>query len=405
MKAVRIPTGRALSPFGDPVGLARVLDRPLAEAQEEALRAAGVERVDRPPAGEPYLVFSDRTWFTPELIRRLIAAGTGRLRVESAPYAEAYEPLQELPGPGLYELGVHPAGQGAPPERFPDLPPLTVDLELREHEIPGLHPALRFASRPFPLSAALVHQVDHWSHLLRVNLLALAARGLQAKLDWDRAPPWKKLAQLFAFLVRVRPLNRWDVVRGLCVVGCGVRVHPTATVELSVLEDGVEVGPGAVVRGSHLGRGAKVEEHCTVNLSVLGANAKLGRYAMLNLSVVYPGANVSFGNGYQATLIGQDAFMGWGITALDLSFGKPVRVEKDGELVDSGQHFLGVCVGHRARLAFGAVLNAGVSVPNDGFLMGEHSQLLKRWGDAPPGVAAVARDGVAVPFSRSGRGG
>lgn len=400
MKAVRLPSPRPLAPFGDPAPALRVLDRPLHEVQAAALAAAGVELVERPPAGEPWLVFSERTWFTPELLRLLIAAGPGRLRVESADYALAYEALQELPAPGLYEIGVHPAGQGALPEGFPELEPRTVDLGLQSQQLDGVHPALQFAARPFPVSAALVHQLDHWTHLLRVNLLAMAARGLQAKLDFDRAPLWRKAAILLGFLLRARPLSRWDVARGLSVLGRGVRIHPSAVVELSVLEDGVEVGPHAVVRGSHLGAGAKVEEHSTVNLSVLGAGSKLGRFGMLNLSVVYPNTMVSHANGYQACLFGADAFLGWGVTALDLSFGRPVKVERDGAWVDSGQHFLGVCVGHRARLAYGATLNAGVSVPNDAFLMGEHDGLLKRWGEAPAGVACVVRDGVASPFKR-----
>jgi len=400
MKAVRLPSARVLQPFGDPAREARVLDLPLREAQEAALKAAKIELVDRPPQGEPWLCFSERTWFTTGLLRRLIAAGPGRLRVDSADYAAAYEALQDLPSPGLYEIGLHPAGQGAPPDRFPELPPVTVDLGLQAQEMPDVHPALAFASRPLPVSAALVHQVDHWTHVLRVNLLAMAARGLAAREDFERAPIWKKAAMVLAFLLRNRPTSRWDVLRGLCVLGKGVQIHPTASVELSVLEDGVEIGPNAVVRASHLGAGAKVEEHSTVNLSVLGARARLGRFGMINLSVVYPGASVSHANGYQACLIGQDAFLGWGITALDLSFGRHVKVEHEGAWVDSGQHFLGVAIGHRARLAYGAMMNAGTSVPNDAFLMGEHGAMLKRWGDAPTGEMCVVREGVATPFRR-----
>ncbi len=398
MKAVRLPSPRLIAPFGDPVSEVRVLDRPLREAQEAALRAAGVELVERPPVGEPWLVFSARTWFTPELVRLLVSAGPGRLRVEHPDYGPAYEALQELDAPGLYELGLHPASQGALPERFPELEPRTVDLGLKSEQMEGVHPALRFAARPFPVSAALVHQIDHWAHVLRVNLLAMAARGLQAKLDFDRAPIWRRALEVLVFLLRNRPTSRWDVARGLCMLGKKVSIHPTATVEFSVLEDGVEVGPGAVVRASHLGVGAKVEEHAAVNLSVMGAGSKLSRFGMLNLSVLYPGASVSHGNGHQACVFGQDTFVGWGVTALDLSFGKPVKVERDGAWVDSGQHFLGVCLGHRARLAYGAVINAGVSVPNDALLMGEHDQLLKRWGDAPPDQMCVVRGGVAVPF-------
>lgn len=385
MKALRVSAGqRRIAPFDDPVGEARVLDRPLRQAQEMAIAAAGLELVEAPP-DEPYLIFSERTWFSAELARRVARAGPGRLRVADPDYAATYEALQDLAGPGLYEIGVHPGGP--PGVGFPQLPPVEVDLDLKPQTMPGVHPALQFASRPVLVGPALVHQVDHWTHILRINLLALAARAAQAKLDWDRSPIWKKILVALGFFVRVRPLSRWDVVRGLNEVGKGVSIHPTATVELCVLEDGVEVGPHAVVRASYLGKGAKVEEFSSTNLSVLGEGAKLSRFGMLNLSVVYPGAAVSRADGYQACLIGRDAFLGWGVSVLDLSFGKPVKVEQNGEWVDSGQHFLGAVIGHRARLAFRAFLNYGVSVPNDAFLLGDHTDLIKSWGDAPAGEA------------------
>lgn len=397
MKALRIPTGRSLAPFGDPVSASRVLERPLAEAQEAALAAAGLTLVTEAPRGEPFLVFTDRTWFSAALVRALVRAGPGRLRVEDAAFSELYEPLQDLPAPGLYEIGVVGAGQSWSLSAFPDLPPITVDLQLKAEEMKGVHPALAFASKPIRVSEAMVHQIDHWTHLIRVNLLAMAVRGLEAKRAWDDAPVWKKALLALGFLLKVRPTSRADVLAGLNIVGKNVSIHPTATVELSTLEDGVEVGPCAVVRGSHLGRGARVEEHTSVNVSVLGAGARVGRFGMLNMSVVYPGAHISHADGFQATLVGQDAFMGWGIAVLDLSFGRTVRVEHEGAWADSGQHFLGAAVGHRARITYGAILNYGVTIPNDAFLIGPQQAVLKRWGDAPTGAPMLSEGGVPVP--------
>lgn len=400
--ALCLPSGRILQPFGDPVSQARVLDRPLAEVQDAALAGAGLTRVERPPPDEPVLVYSDRTWFTPELIRRVCAAGPGRLRVEHPDWGAAYEPLQDLEAPGLYELGVAPPGQG--PRHWRDLAPITVDLGLENQAMPALHPALAYAARPLPLSAAMVHQVDSWVHLHRINLLGLATRGLQAHLDWKRAPFWKKAAQALAFLLRYRPTSRWDVVAGLSERGKKVQIHPTATVELSVLEDGAEVGPHAVVRGSYLGKGARVEEFASMNGSVLGAGARLGRYGMLNLSVVYPGAMVSKADGLQACLVGQDAFLGWGVIALDLSFGKTIRVDHDGERRDTGLHFLGVCFGHRAKVTYGVMLNYGFAVPNDANLIGPTTHLVRRWGDAPVGEVCSTEGGVVTPVVRRAAG-
>lgn len=406
MKALRVATGQPVAPWGDLPGALWVLDRPLCEVQERALADAGLELVDAPPVGEPFLVFSDRCWFTAELARRLRAGGPGRLWVQHEGWQTAMEALQELPSPGLYEIGVHPARAAADPwpQGFPALEPRALELGLKQQDMPGLHPALAFASRPVWSGAALVHQLDHWSHLLRLNLLALAARAEQAKLDWDRAPIWKKVGIALWFLLRVRPTSRWDVVAGLVEKGKGVSIHPTATVELSVVEEGAEIGPHAVVRGSWVGKGARVEEHSTMNLSVLGAGAKLGRYGMLNMCVVGPGAQVSWGNGYQATVVGREAFLAWGVTALDLSFGKHVKVEHRGQRADSGQHFLGVAIGHRAVVGHAARLNYGAAVPNDAFLIGPSDDLLRDWGDAPVGQPVRVGDGGRPqPVRRGGQ--
>ena len=402
MKAVRIPVGRPLAPFGDAVGALPVLDVPLAQAPEAALSAAGLSLADAPPRGEPYVVFSDRTWFSPELLRRLVAAGPGRLRVDDADWHAVYEPLQELPAPGLYEIGVHPASATPPAlDRFPELAPHAVDLGLEAFPAPRLHPALAHAAtRPVKVSAAAVHQIDHWTHLLRANLLALGAGGLEAKLAFERLPWWRRLLTGLGLLARVRSREPARWMAALSRVAPTAKIHPTAVVELSEIKDGVEIGPYAVVRGSVVGEGVRIEEFASIHRSVVGAGGQVGRYGMINLCVMLPGAMVSAADGYQMSVFGRDAFMAWGAVALDLSFGKPVRVEQGGVRVDSGQHLLGVCVGHRARVGYGARMMYGAVVPNDAFLVAEAGAFLRTWGDAPVGGPVTVVDGRPVPVRR-----
>ena len=152
-------------------------------------------------------------------------------------------------------------------------------------------------------------------------------------------------------------------------MGRDCEIHPTAVVELSVLGDGVKVGPHAVVRGSILGPGAKVDAFANVNASVLGAGARAGRYAFLNLCTLYPRAMVSKGDGFQASVFGEDSFVAWGATILDLSFGQGIKVETDGpgsQRVHSGVHFLGAALGHRAVIGNKVRVRYGVAIPNDG---------------------------------------
>ena len=254
--------------------------------------------------------------------------------------------------------------------------------------------------RPMRLSGAMVHQVDHWTHILRINQLALAARAENARLAWEELGWLGRIAFVLRLLLRARSISKARILDVLSERRGKADIHPTAVVELCVIGDGVKIGPHAVVRASVLADGATVEEHATVNFSSVGEGATVGRYGMLNLSVLYPGAMTSCGGGFQASLFGRESFVAWGATILDLSFGKPVRVTHRGQRVDSGQHFLGAAVGHRAKIGNAVRLNYGLTVPNDAFLVAPSDDLIRDASAAGSGAVCRAEDGVAVPVKR-----
>ena len=103
---------------------------------------------------------------------------------------------------------------------------------------------------------------------------------------------------------------------------------------------------------------------------------------------------------FQGCLFGESAFIAIGVVALDLSFGKSIQVESNGEWVDSGMHFLGIAVGHRAALGNGARFNYGVSIPNDALLVGPKEGLYQDASQAPPGRPSQCIDGKAVAIQR-----
>ena len=395
MKAVRVSTGRTVAPFGDPVGQTPVGAMTLAEAQDAALVSAGFERVEVPPTDAPYLVYSDRTWFTSDLLQRMAEAGDGRLRVRDEGWWAWTGPLQDTPEAGLYELAIRTGPPG-----FADLSPMDLDLPLRELELDDFHPAVAHAHRhPVIVGPAMVLQLDHWVHIIRVNQLVLAARMETERLRWEQSGFFGRLFRVLWLLLRARSLNGARIAATLNEKGADVEIHPSAVVELCVLGDGVKIGPHAVVRGSILGPGARVDPFATVNASVLGAGARAGRYAFLNLCTLYPRAMVSKGDGYQVSVFGEESFMAWGATALDLSFGQTVKVETDGPgspRVDCGQHFIGVAVGHKAIVGNKVRLRYGVSIPNEGMVVDPGDDLLRGWGDAPTGEPVWVRGGRAV---------
>lgn len=395
MRAVRLTTGSLLHPFGDAVGEVLVGNRRLEDLQREALTFAGIELVASPPSGEPFLVFSDRCWFTPRLARALARAAeagrTGRFTWTNKDLIRDAGPFQA--DPGRPELSIQPAGGGVSLDG-PDL-----SLELVFHALPGTeaHPAWAHVQRgPLAIGSALAHGIHHWSDLLRANLLSLAARAEEAREDWETGGLGARLELVGGVLWRAGGLTRARIARGLGHEGKRCKIHPTAIVEACELGDDVEIGPFAIVRGSVLGDRVKVDPYVTLGLSVVGEGARVGRAAMINLSVVYPGAFVSEGGGWQMCVVGRDAFCAKTATVLDLSFGNTIRSPMDGVKADTEVYFLGAAIGHRARIGAGVRICYGASVPNDVLLVAPADTLFRTFPEGLTGALTV-RDGVAVP--------
>ena len=381
------------------MGTMRVGAQSLAASQAEALEVAGFTLVDSPPETGEVLLFSDRTWFTPAILLALREAGHGRAKIDDPGWLAWIDPTQDMDVAGVYELGI--SAEGVVP--FADLPDLVLPLVFRDVELDAPHPAMAHAyEHPFRVSEAMVQQIDHWMHIVRVNHLCLAARMEVARSDWESAGLWGRIMQILRVVWRARSLNGWKIARAMTERGADITVHPTAVVEFSVLGEGCEIGPHAVVRGSIIGRNAKVDCHANVNVSVVDDGAKVGRYAFLNLCTVFPGAFVSSGDGFQASVFGRESFLAWGSTILDLSFGGSVKVETGGpgtERIETGQYFLGAAVGHRAVLGQGVRVRFGASIPNDAVLVDDSDQL-REWGSSDIKGPAVVMDGRAVPHSR-----
>ncbi|MDP2311695.1 MAG: hypothetical protein Q8P41_02225 [Pseudomonadota bacterium] len=398
MLAVRIATGTTFPPFLDPVGETRVLRGTLAEYQERALVAAGFTLAPAPPKDAPYLVYADRAWFTASFLRAVRATGgVGRVRLSDEVYLRETGPLQSTPE--RPEVAMIAAG-GPPTLEGPDLP---VDLQLRAAKPMELHPAFAHAQRPLVTGARLVHGLEHWSHVLRVNLLALVATAEEAKADFEAAPIWKKAWQVLAILFRARSIQPHAIARALNRIGKRCKIHPTAVIEASQLGDDVEVGAYALVRGCVVGDGAKIEDYAHASLAVIGPGARLGRTAMCNFCVLYPGSFVSAGGGWQMCVFGRDAFVAMTATGFDLSFGQPVRVVHQGAVVSADTHFLGVAIGHRAKIGAHVKMGYGMAVPNDAFVVAPSGDVLRKWPATAEGAVTI-RDGVAVPVGGGGPG-
>ncbi|MEC7948854.1 MAG: hypothetical protein VX265_14900, partial [Myxococcota bacterium] len=366
------------------------------QSQERAVAEAGCCLVDAVPDNEPYILLGDRLWFTAETLRRAVRGGPGRLVVDDAGYARGMHDLQDL-GPGdSYDLAHMPAGS---PPRFTGTSLRKDDLGLHDGFMPPFNKHIRHALRPVRVGAAMAHHVDHWSHVVRVNQLALVALGEEARFWWDANGWLPRLWQILKLLVRARTLSRRALFHHLLPVSREAQIHETAVVEASRVAAGAYIGPHAVVRGSVIGPGARIEDSATVNLSSIGADCQVERFAIVNLCVLYPGACISKTDGFQGSVLGRHAFVAQGATGLDMSFGAPVTVRHRGERVSSGQHFLGVALGHDVVVGNGVRLNYGVDVPNGAILVAPRDGLIRDASGAAPGVPVLwQHDGSVAPI-------
>ena len=73
MKAYRIPlVHHTIAPFNDPVSDTPILNQKLSEVQENCLKNLNITFVSSIPEHEPFLMISEKVWFTTELIERFI---------------------------------------------------------------------------------------------------------------------------------------------------------------------------------------------------------------------------------------------------------------------------------------------------------------------------------------------
>ena len=365
----------------------------------------GIELVDAVPLDEPYIFFGEQTWFTEALLQKMLEnpcdATSGRVRCPDDIWNEH---MTSVAGDrsGRFILGSH---IGPLPETLDDIPDWIFDWDLRDGDVLDLHPKMEHALRPMRVGAAMAFEIQHWSDILRVNQLAILERVERVKWQWRQMSILSRVWLILQTVFKIRSLNPQTIARRIGSQGCNCKIHPTAVIEACEIGDDVEIGPYAVVRASVIGDGAKIEEHATVNLSVLGPKSRAARYAMVNLCVLMEEAFLSRCGGSQMCLFGRQSFVAVDAVMLDLSFGRTIRVkdnDNETEWLDTQQHFLGVCIGHRAAIGNAVRLNYGVSVPNDALLVANADELITDASGAKANEPARVNESHGVSPIRRG---
>jgi carbonic anhydrase/acetyltransferase-like protein (isoleucine patch superfamily) len=411
MLAFVLDERRTLEFVGDRVADAPIGNRPLRDHQADALGPEAPLRVanlaEIPADARDFLLVRDHVFLTRRIARRFQKAAQRSdapvtvLGLGPSVFTSFSTALTDVDGDQTRTLyGVyHCRGPGPPaPKQLQSATPVV--LSIREHRVP----MALFDQRgvytdglpPMALSAEAVLHICHWSHLIDANYVA-------AFCLWFDLSPGKVLRYLGAVVRALWP-SRHRLLRALTVRGRRCRIHPTATVEASILGDDVEVGAYSVVFGSVLGDHVRIGSHASVALSALGERAAVSFHAACHLCVLYPQALLSQA-GAQFALIGRQATVLTGATMLDLRdpyLERSVLVSQGGRIVDSGRKVLGPCVGHQAVIGANVTLAPGLAVPNGACLLGDPGQVVRRIeGELTPRLAhAVTGDGTIAPVAR-----
>ena len=203
------PSGRRIAPFDDPPGEALIGNRRLADRLDDALRGAGLTRVEQPEP--PCLVLPDTLWTTAGALRKFLAGAAGRdavLVLAHCRFADATTPVQphvtKVAAGFRFEKIRFVSGADAEPVE------VVIDPEEDPFDVPA-PPYLDMDSLAFGLPRDVVMTLHHWVHILWANQ---AAGGIELM----RTPPWKWALRGLWAATRARPPRRAFALGGVAAL-------------------------------------------------------------------------------------------------------------------------------------------------------------------------------------------
>jgi acetyltransferase-like isoleucine patch superfamily enzyme len=380
MKAYILKSNKTIEPFGDHPRDCLIVNKPLSIHQQEALQSQNISMVtisdqEQIQDTDEYLVFGDYLYFTPELLNefisrsrslrcRTVAAlkpGITTLRCMAA--TQSVDKHEDYIG---YCLSYIPGEEN----RQGDTQTIVIDTDQFSEFVPVSKHMSGDTEYRVPLTDRLLIQIEHWTSLWGANIGTLLTGMYRVK----NRP---KLSLLWLAL-KARSFNQWNVLHHVNKFGKGCDIHPTAYIEGSTIGNGVKIGAMAIVRESVVGDNSYIANNAAVELSVIGEGSCLQGGVVVQYSVLYPGS-FTFAKSINTSFMGKNSFMAGAASLSDFRFdGKSVTVIKDGEKVDTGNTFLGACLGHGAYLGSGCIVAPGRTIPNGMRINPENSRIISK---------------------------
>jgi acetyltransferase-like isoleucine patch superfamily enzyme len=269
----------------------------------------------------------------------------------------------------------------------------------RELSVPMRMPVLAEKKSPhesaMPISSTVAAHVEHWTHVLWLNHMALGIR----MLELARAHKLWAVGRALSVPFHGAPWHATSWLKAGVRIGKNVRIDRSAQVESSILGDNVVIGARATVHGSILGDGAVVEDHGHVVSSVLGPRATVTPRTIVIMSSIGHDAVVS-NIKLQVSVLGRGASLSMWAGLLDAKLQGTVDVFVDGKKHDTERSYVGSCIGHRSHVGAKVLLLPGRALPNDTSVVMHPDDVIGHIpADLPPGVAYVRDRGTLVPLS------
>lgn len=377
MKAYILPSNKKIEPFNESPDKYLIANQPLREAQKEILQSEGLESIlltsenQNIDDAEEYIVLADNVFFTQKLLRKFVLNSRKQkkcavcaLRKGLIPTRTVITTQDVVSGLDYFEYNL----RYLPEKRFRTNDYHPVIFNGSSYYAGFSVPKHIYSSGEYeiPVVEELIVQIDCWTNLWSVNLALLLVR-LAELLD--------SRSKLFFLAIRSLSFNKWKMLRKFNQIGKKSDIHPTAYIEESIIGNNVTIGAGAVIRGSIIGNDTFVGNGVIIERSVIGnKNTILSGHIMYSVleSGVFTIAQL-----ITASLIGRDVFLGSGVILTDFRLdGKNIIVMKDGEKIDTGNTFIGCCLGHDVYLGASCIIAPGRMIPNEMRILPDKSRII-----------------------------
>jgi len=165
--------------------------------------------------------------------------------------------------------------------------------------------------------------------------------------------PWNLLDANERALASMEPSVEGDVEEGARIsgtvrVGRGARVRSGAYIEGPVIiGEGSDIGPNCYIRSA----------------TSIGAGVRIGNACEVKNSIVMDGTHIAHLSYVGDSVIGENCNLGAGTITANIRFDQqPIRVNVDGEPVDSGRRKLGALIGDEVQTGINVSIMPGVKI-------------------------------------------